>query len=238
MTSCSGAVGDLEADLVSGRPLADVLRKVVILAGQVGSVELRDWATWELRGYSGIDASDLPPYRQILAPILLDGISRGGMVQRQPLPYAALPDFVRESMAEELPVRQGVAELEAWSRQSEGIKLGLPGWEIIAELMTSESGDPHQRILAIYWSMEPVVAVGILDDIRTQVTARLTELVPATSSPGPDDSMAEEKDVAVVVADNSQVAPTRWQRWRVVGAVIVGVATVIGSVAAVLALVW
>jgi hypothetical protein len=53
--SSTSLLSELESDVVSDRPLADVLRKCIILGGRVDSVELRDWATKELRGYSADD---------------------------------------------------------------------------------------------------------------------------------------------------------------------------------------
>lgn len=55
---------EIERDaLDSNVPVADTLRKVVALGGKVGSTELREWASRELRGYIGTDA-ELPGYRK------------------------------------------------------------------------------------------------------------------------------------------------------------------------------
>lgn len=54
-------------------PLTRVLRKCVVLGGKSGSERLRDWATRELDGY--YDEDELPGYRIIHAPLVMDGIS-------------------------------------------------------------------------------------------------------------------------------------------------------------------
>lgn len=45
----------IEDDAVNGRPIADTLRKAVILGGKARSTALRDWATKELKGYAPAD---------------------------------------------------------------------------------------------------------------------------------------------------------------------------------------
>lgn len=66
-------VEQIESDaLDSSASLADALRKCVALGGRAGSADLRDWATRELTGYPG---TEVPEYRKIVAPIVIDGIA-------------------------------------------------------------------------------------------------------------------------------------------------------------------
>ena len=55
---------EIESDLLNSKPLADVLRKVIVLGGRAGSGALRDWASLELNGYAGSD-EQIPPYRGV-----------------------------------------------------------------------------------------------------------------------------------------------------------------------------
>jgi len=66
----------IEQDVLTSQPLADTLRKCVVLGGKAGSVELREWATRELRGYDAKD--DAPDYRTVGAPILADVVTGVG----------------------------------------------------------------------------------------------------------------------------------------------------------------
>lgn len=66
-----GLLDEIERDLMDNKPIADVLRKVVILGGRLSSVELRDWASTELNGYE--TSEELPLYRKIYAPLQADG---------------------------------------------------------------------------------------------------------------------------------------------------------------------
>lgn len=65
-------LGQIERDLLDDRPLADVLRKVIVLGGRAGSGELRDWASLELDGYAG-RTEPIPAYRGVAAHIQIDG---------------------------------------------------------------------------------------------------------------------------------------------------------------------
>ncbi len=104
-------LSEIERDLLDGKPLADLLRKCVMLGGRSGSVELRDWASKELRGYDVGD--ELPAYRTVGAPILADTVTGSAIVTGQRMPLSGFPDFVQENISEEFPLRQGVGELEA-----------------------------------------------------------------------------------------------------------------------------
>lgn len=67
----SGAL-DSDADLPK------LLRTCIALGGSIGTADLRDWASRELKGYGPDD--DLPEYRRIPAPLMLDGFTGSGRV--------------------------------------------------------------------------------------------------------------------------------------------------------------
>lgn len=259
MAQHRGLLGDIEKDLLSDQPIASILRKVVILGGRAGSVELRDWASQELKGFSGVEGDELPPYRRIMAPMLMDAVTGASIVERQTLPYSMLPDFVREAMPEELPIRVGVGELESWAKSGKAILIAVPGAEIIGQHIDRESRDPFQHIHRIYWSVSPAVIIGILDQVKTALAELVGELIAGTPS-SQDNPTAEQAARAVNVAisgskgarvtvttlqsgDSSSLAtppadtePTWWTLGRKIGAAVVGLFTIIGAVAAVLVL--
>lgn len=259
MAQHRGLLGDIESDLLSDQPIASVLRKVVILGGRAGSAELREWASQELKGFSGVEAEELPPYRRIMAPMLMDAVTGPTMVERQPLPYSMLPDFVREEMPEELPIRVGVGELEAWAKSGKPISIAVPGAEIIGHHFDRESGNPFQKIHRIYWSVSPAVIIGILDQVKTALAELIGELIAGTPS-SQDTPTAKQASQAVNVAisgskgarvtvttqqsgESSSLAtppedtePTWWTRGRKIGAAAVGLSTIIGAIATVVVL--
>lgn len=95
MATDSSLLAEIERDVLDGRPLADLLRKCIMLGGRSGSQDLRYWAGKELRGYQG--DTDLPPYRSVSAPILIDAVTGNSWVKGQSVPESGLPDFVRDA---------------------------------------------------------------------------------------------------------------------------------------------
>jgi hypothetical protein len=254
-------LGEIQRDLLDGKPLADLLRKCIMLGGRSGSVELRDWASHELRGYSTGD--ELPAYRTVAAPILADAVTGTAIVKRQRIPVSGLPDFVQEDISEEFPLRQGVGELEALVRNrapDEGIHFSLPMAADIAGLIDRASGNPWQHINALYWSVIPAAIHGVLDNIRTTLTELVSELV-GTMPRGQDVPTPDQAHQAVQVAvygRKSQVSVTTsqasgeatstvsqeslppapeksgfWTRGRKIGAAFVGLAAIVSAVIAV-----
>lgn len=192
-------LAEVERDLLDGKPLADLLRKCVILGGRSGSHELRAWASKELRGYS--DDDGLPEYRKVWASIQLDAVSSTYQIKGQTLGEDSLPDFVRDAgIGNQVKLFQGVGELEASITSGQDVvRISLPKADLIARYIDGQSGNPWQRIDRIYWSLAPSSIVGVLDRVRTV----LAEMVAEMSAAVPDDAT----EPSVVQADNAvQVA--------------------------------
>jgi hypothetical protein len=203
-------LSEIERDLLGGKPLADLLRKCVVLGGRSGSVELRDWASRELRGYNVGD--DLPSYRTVGAPLLADAVTGRAIVKGQRIPLSAFPDFVQENLSEEFPLRQGVGELEALVKNKnpdEGIHFSLPMAAEIAGLIDSQSGNPWQHINALYWSVLPAVIHGVLDNIRTTLAELVGTMPRDQDVPTPD--QAHQAVQVAVHGRRSQVTVTTSQ---------------------------
>lgn len=184
-------VEQVESDVLdSSVSLADALRKCVALGGRAGSAELRDWATRELTGYPG---TEVPEYRKIVAPIVIDGISGNMRITGQQIGVHDLPGVAQEArLSEEIDLRQSVGELEHMVRRAEKgdpIRLGLPGAAMLAKLMTHEIGNSYQAVERIYWNVSPTAVVGVLDQIRTRLVALVAEIQAAAGSA---DSPSEE----------------------------------------------
>lgn len=243
--------------------LAGALRKCVILGGKSGSEQLRDWATRELQGYYGQD--ELPQYRVVPAQIAIDGASYNGIVKGQPVARSSLPDFVQEKIRDEVELRDGAGAIEALVHRAEAageaIKLSLPMGGDIARIMNADL--QGSQIMSIYWSLAPVAVRGVLDQIRTALTLLVAEL--RANMPSGDDvpsAAAANQAVQVVVTgkrnkinvhttqaegagstatlavpESQEVETPFWTRSRRIGAFAVGVATIVGAVAAVIAIV-
>jgi AbiTii len=246
-------IAQIEQDALADKvPVATALRKCVVLGGKSGSEPLRDWATRELKGYGGDD--ELPDYRIIRAPLMVDGIAGNVQVSQQQIAPSSIPDFARERVNEELELRDGVGSLEALAKRDD-IKLQPPMASDLVRLMNHESENPYQHIVSLYWGVSPAVLHGVLDQIRTALTQLVAEL-RANMSQGeqvPSADAANQAVNVVVTGKRSQVNVTTaqaggqgtasatvqnaappesgfWTRWRKIGAFIVGAATVAGVV--------
>ncbi len=251
-------LGEIERDLLDGKPLADLLRKCVLLGGKSGSVELRNWASKELRGY-GVDDGDVPRYRIVPAPIMADAFTGSAIVKGQRIPISVLPDFVQENISEEMELRQGVGELDALAKStngSEGVHFSLPMGADIARLMDAQSGNRWQHINALYWSVLPAVIHGVLDNVRTALAELVSELIGTMPSdqqvPTPDQAhqavqvavYGKKSQVTVTTSQASGAATSTiearepsppeesrfWTRGRKIGAAVVGLAAIVTAI--------
>jgi hypothetical protein len=95
-------LAQIDRDALDDRvPLATTLRKCVALGAQARNDELRDWASKELGGYRD---GDVPSYRTIHEPLLIDGVTATHQVRGQQVSTIDLPDFARDVVTEELPL--------------------------------------------------------------------------------------------------------------------------------------
>ena len=102
----------IEDDSLDGKKsVADALRKCIALGGRAGNEELRAWASRELQGYEKPD--DVPDYRIVAAPLVIDGVAGFNYVTRQQISAHDLPDAAQEAgISETLHLTSGVGELE------------------------------------------------------------------------------------------------------------------------------
>ncbi len=173
----------------------------ITLGGQSGSADLRDWASRELRGYQSLD--DLPRYRKIAAPILVDGVKGNSFnaiaIKGQRISPGVLPDVVAQHISEEVNLTQPIGEIEGLSKNGESVHFSLPGGADVARLMNYEPEGPSSVIQQVYWSVSPTVLASVVDQVRT----RLIELT-AEMRAGLDDKeglpSATAVDAAVEIA--------------------------------------
>jgi hypothetical protein len=249
-------LSEIERDLLDNLPIADVLRKLIILGGRAGSSDLRDWASQELRGYADADIADLPNYRRIPGTLQLDGISGNTQIRHQTIGAFNLPKEVQERISNQVAFPQGIGELQSLVREadeSRGIQISLPAERMIARLMEKQVGDPYQHISALYWMVSRSSVEGLIDQVRTRLAELLGELraVTPARADGPTADQASNA-VNVVIngkgnrvhvaqaqggepasANSGEVVEGRfWTFGRRIWAAVVGLATVAGAVIA------
>ena len=175
----------IEHDVLTSQPLADALRKCVVLGGKAGSIELREWATRELRGYDSRD--EAPDYRTVGAPILANAVTGNAIVKGQQIGVSSLPDIVQKEISNQYTLLEGIGALEAMAASADSsgngaVRLLLPMASEIGSLMDEESGNPFQQITALYWSISGVVIHGVVDQVRTTLAELVAEMRAGTPS--------------------------------------------------------
>jgi hypothetical protein len=127
--------------------------------------------------------------------------------------------------------------------------------------MNYEIGDRFQQVMEVYWAVSGSALQGIVDRVRTTLAELIGELL-AGMPEGQDVPSAELTNQAVNVAvsgkkarvtvaaaqsspggvssvtpaDSADVGPPFWTTARMIGAAVVGIFTILGTVAAILQL--
>ena len=255
----SDLLAEIERDVLDeSKSVAAALRNCLALGGHVRSAELRDWASRELHGYP--DEAPLPAYRKIRTPLLMDGFTGGGIFRGKQVSVIDLPEEARGVVGDELPLTFGAGKIEALIRQAEArggtIDLGPAAAAELALMMTHEVG--RYQVERVYWSAGTGVLCGVIDAIRTTLTELVAEIRAGTAgedaAPSPEVvgqavqfavdgkgnrvtfAVAGPGGTAITMPGSEELEESRFWTWPRVGAVIVGLATIAGAVAAILAL--
>jgi hypothetical protein len=196
-------IEQIEEDaLDSSKSVADALRKCIALGGRAGSKELRAWASKELQGYQKPD--DVPEYRIVAAPIVIDGMVPGSMIERQQISIHDLPDVAQEAgISETLRLTAGIGELEEIAHRAtekdEAVRIGLPGGATLAKLMTAELKDPYRSVQRVYWNTSPTSVFGVVDQVRTKLVELVAQIRSDTGSVQDPPRDAVQNAVNVVI---------------------------------------
>lgn len=251
---------EIERDVLDeSKSLASALLKCLSLGGHAGSADLREWAARELYGYPSRE--DLPDYRLVTAPLLMDGFPPGAQFRGKSVSVIELPKEAREAISDELPLTYGVAQIEGLIRQAESrggsIPLGPPAGAELALMMTHEVG--RYQVERIYWSVNAAVLRGVTSVMRGKLIELVAEMRAGTvQGEGiPPPAIAEQAVQFVLYGKGHRITLATageggtaiaafqdgasdergfWTRSRRVGAAIVGLAGIVSAVAAVLAL--
>jgi hypothetical protein len=231
------------------KPIGGLLRTVIQLGGEARSAELRDWAMRELSGYGPDD--ELPPYRIFTAPLQIDWMNRRHLVRGETISSLELPDFARDVMTDEVKLPHGIAQVEELARRCEPgdvVKLAPPGSQDLVTLMNAKRPGIAQ-IERLYWGVSPVVLWGVVDQVRTTLTAMTAEIraelpdnggviSPAVADNALSVAVTGKRNKVTVTAPQGESAATvdnppeegipLWV--KVVGGIVTGLIAVIGVV--------
>ncbi|MET8997175.1 hypothetical protein [Amycolatopsis sp. NPDC004169] len=236
----------------------------IVLGGQAGSEKMRDWARRELNGYAGEDDlpdyRKLPA--PLLAQITNDA-GYNPMRQRLyasdiPDPIRDTTEWEIATM------NSGIGELEAYVARDDEMLHFSPGWSgNLVSLLNHINAGRNSRVAAIFWEVPRASLQGLLVRVRTALAELVAELESMTpdGQAVPDKAAADQAVQFVVTGDRATInyTPQRasgggsnsvtigapatdddgktrglWRRWRKPGALIVGMATIGGTVVGVL----
>src|SRR5262249_53599063 len=162
-------LAEIERDALNHSvPLSAALQKCIALGGRARNAELRDWASQELHGYR--NDTELPAYRIIHAPLLIDGVTVAGSIKGQQISSSDLPDVAQDIITEEVKLVQGVGDLQGLVRNAErdgqgSVKLGPSGVADLMKIWNYEIRDTGQTIMRLYWDVNTGRIAGVLDQI-------------------------------------------------------------------------
>lgn len=208
----------IEDDALHGRPIADTLRRAVILGGQAHSTRLRDWATKELKGYN--PGEELPAYRRVDAGLCVDGVIGNGLVGTaritgERISTLALPDFAQEAVTESVPISYGIGQVEGLIQERVGkgevsVKLQPPGAADLVLYMNANSGEPLRQITALYWDVSLSSLRGVVDQVRTVLAELVAEMRAGTPQDQtlPTSAVADQAVNVAVWGDHARVVVT------------------------------
>jgi hypothetical protein len=183
---------DLLDDTVS---TSSVLRKFLILGGKTDSVDLREWARAELRGYE--EGVDLPPYRMIWARMEIRG-QNGPHLFTHEIGPSDLPEEVREhgGFTNNMAMRQSLDELEKLVQTVDShIRFARGGGTEIVQMMNRDlrKDDPFAAIYSLAWVLPKSSIEGLIAQVRTAATEIVAELLAEL----PDDETASPSKAQV-----------------------------------------
>ncbi len=209
----SASVADLfrriqDQALDSSVPLADTLRLCIAAGARLGAPELTAWARAELNGYSG--EAELPEYRVINAPLLMNYVSGYTQVTGQRVTSSSVPDWFRDKM-EIVRLRDPLNTLEklAASEGGEG-SLSMTdsvGGGLIA-MVQSQVSDGFTGVTAVYWSVAKSTVGSVVDQVRTKLVEMVAAFDATISTPGADTTAAVRNAVSVVAEPGSTIHVT------------------------------
>ena len=211
-----GLLAQIEADLLDDRvPLSSLLQRCIVLSGQAGEQELRDWARWELNGYA--DVGTVPDYRHVHSPVMAVVTNNAGynpITQRvrDEVFGPQIRDIIREVVGdiEDAIIPFGTGMLEELADQGTEMHRISPAFsDVMADTLNQFNTAPNSRVVQLYWSVSNASIRGIVVRVRAALTDRVAELIRLT--PPDQDVSAKQAAAQTIQLDQQATAhPTQF----------------------------
>ena len=158
--------------------ITSVLRQCVAFGSRMNAPALTEWALKELKGY---DSGQLPPYRVIPAPLLMDCASMAWRKSDAPVPFGLIDDDL--DVKEEVQYGPPLATAEeairnAKARGEQTLRLSIPGSDHLVTLMNyrlQEAGNPFS-VERVFWAVNISSMARVADVVRTTVIELVSKI--------------------------------------------------------------
>ncbi len=196
-----GLLQDIEAHAADrDRPLADLLRRCLILAYRLGHAPFRAWVERELNGYP--QEAELPAYRYGLRGILKADLSgpMQSFVKNANVPVTSIPEPYRESIVR-FDFRESVAELEDLVRASRAEGNGSVMRHVPVEVYANVTIYQGHSTMSLWAELSLAALVGVLDQVRNRALLFALEIEaenPAAGEAAPGSNPVAEARVAAI----------------------------------------
>jgi hypothetical protein len=198
-----GASGDV--------PIAQLLRRVKVLAARTNTDPLEEWVSHELDGYP--EDAALPPYRgpfdvQVIGHYLGAFAELTGIT----IPRRGFPAEMTTDHLFTISLREPIAELE--SMTTTGVTAAWTGDTIqlynagVARGVIQRHVRQDLALAEATMSLSKHTIVGVIDTVRTKVLDLALQLEKITPDAGQSDASHETNDLAGIVINNHLHGPT------------------------------
>ena len=173
-------LSQIESDALDAQAdLAGALRKCVALGGQSRSEALRAWASRELKGYEREE--DIPPYRELLSEIAIDGIAGNYRITGEAISTIQLPEPANKEITARFKLGNALAELTYAASQAEksgdgSVSFGLPMGQELVMIMNHERQGQWQHVERVYRRVALSSLNRVLDGVRTTLVELVAEM--------------------------------------------------------------
>jgi AbiTii len=192
------------------KPLANLLRRCLVLSSTLKNEKLKAWAHNELNGYDEPDT--LPPYRKIR--IIAHGTflgSFGRQLNDQPLPPGVMKDEHRD-WATIANLSQPIAAYEGYDDKRGRVQIPWPASLIV---LYQNKFFPHQElILNRAWQEIPISSIAaLLDTVRNRILGFALELREQLGTAGDkaeslEAAKVDRSVVNIIYGGNNVIAST------------------------------
>jgi hypothetical protein len=178
-----------------GQPVANLLRKCLVLSYDLKNESLRRWAEQELDGYK--DRDDVPEYRR--APVTAKGTFNGpfgASIANQPLPSLIMQEEHRH-LAETVRLSQPISAYDIETRQNPIIE-----WPANLVALYQAKFIEGYALVAAWQEVPASIFVGIVDQVKTRVLKFALEIRQKLKEVADDPKALKKENVQNAVTNN------------------------------------